>query len=234
MYHRIRACWDLGIHSRNVELLCTPKRIFSSTLPVPRPVKTKSSVYVFSGSNKDTVSDVCLIIRLFFVTIMQYQAKDITVIKNMFVAWHENPNNGYTSTQISAVSANMKVSWTYCHISLKNFRSPLILSLHVIQSDSVILTSELRGSHTICCRIFLSFWTLFIVLLESVCGFRFIIKQTEFEVIRCFPDFLRNALQKQTVAEPLKTWSVHTVFCVPALHGRVSILDVLSSSSPCK
>lgn len=132
MYHRIRACWDLGIHSRNVELLCTPKRIFSSTLPVPRPVKTKSSVYVFSGSNKDTVSDVCLIIRLFFVTIMQYQAKDITVIKNMFVAWHENPNNGYTSTQISAVSANMKVSWTYCHISLKNFRSPLILSLHVI------------------------------------------------------------------------------------------------------
>lgn len=205
MYHRIRACWDLGIHSRNVELLCTPKRIFSSTLPVPRPVKTKSSVYVFSGSNKDTVSDVCLIIRLSFVTIMQYQAKDITVIKNMFVAWHENPNNGYTSTQISAVSANMKVSWTYCHISLKNFRSPLILSLHVIPNwlCNLDIGAPWEPYHLL--QDFLSFLTLFIVLLESVCGFGFIIKQTEFEVIRCFPDFLRNALQKQTVAEPLKT-----------------------------
>lgn len=196
MYHRIRACWDLGIHSKNVELLCTPKRIFSSTLPVPRPVKTKSSVYVFSGSNKDTVSDVCLIIRLFFVTIMQYQAKDITVIKNMFVAWHENPNNGYTSTQISAVSANMKVSWTYCPFLWKTSVLRWFCLFMWSQSDSVILTSELRGSHTICCRIFLSFLTLFIVLLESVCGFRFIIKQTEFEVIRCFPDFFKKCFTK--------------------------------------
>lgn len=37
MYHRIWACWDLGIHSRNVELLCTPKRTLSSTRPPTRP-----------------------------------------------------------------------------------------------------------------------------------------------------------------------------------------------------
>lgn len=37
MYHWIWACWDLGIHSRNVELLCTPNRTLSSTRPLTRP-----------------------------------------------------------------------------------------------------------------------------------------------------------------------------------------------------
>lgn len=41
MYHLIWACWDLGIHSRNVELLFTPKRTLSSTCPPPRPNENK-------------------------------------------------------------------------------------------------------------------------------------------------------------------------------------------------
>lgn len=203
MYHRIRACWDLGIHSRNVELLCTPKRIFSSTLPVPRPVKTKSSVYIFSGSNKDTVSDVCLIIRLFFVTIMQYQAKDITVIKNMFVAWHENPKMDTQAHKFQLCQP----TWKYLgHIVIFLWKTSILRWFCLFmwsQTDSVILTWEPWEPYHLL-QDFLSFLTLFIVLLESVCGFGFIIKQTEFEVIRCVPDFLRNALQK-TVAEPLKT-----------------------------
>lgn len=37
MYHWMRACWDLGIHSRNVELLWTPNRTLSSTNPFIGP-----------------------------------------------------------------------------------------------------------------------------------------------------------------------------------------------------
>lgn len=37
LYHWIWACWDLGIHSRNEELLCTPNRTLSSTRPLTRP-----------------------------------------------------------------------------------------------------------------------------------------------------------------------------------------------------
>ena len=44
MYHRIWACWDLGIHSRNVELLCTPKRTLSSTCPPTRPTENTTVI----------------------------------------------------------------------------------------------------------------------------------------------------------------------------------------------
>lgn len=183
MYHRIRACWDLGIHSRNVELLCTPKRIFSSTLPVPGPVKTKSSVYVFSGSNKDTVSDVCLIIRLFFVTIMQYQAKDITVIKTCLLHDMKTPTMDTQAHKFQLCQP----TWKYLgHIVIFLWKTSVLRWFCLFmwsQTDSVILTSELRGSHTICC----------------ICFFVFL------DTVYTFLIFLRNALQKQTVAEPLKT-----------------------------
>lgn len=59
MYHRIWACWDLGIHSRKVELLCTPKRTLSSTRPPTRPIKkTWLSLILFSASKKRYIMQV--------------------------------------------------------------------------------------------------------------------------------------------------------------------------------
>lgn len=54
MNHRIWACWDLGTHSRKVELLCTPKSTRSSTRPPPRPKENKAVIdpRAFCGSKK--------------------------------------------------------------------------------------------------------------------------------------------------------------------------------------
>lgn len=41
-YHWIWACWDLGMHSRKVELFWTPKIIRSSTSPPPRPAGNRN------------------------------------------------------------------------------------------------------------------------------------------------------------------------------------------------
>lgn len=87
MYHWIWACWDLGIHSRNVELLCTPNRTLSSTRPLTRPKENTTVI--------DPLMIDCLMVQWFIClfdgcvfTALQLQFRKLYIIeKNNWEKW---------------------------------------------------------------------------------------------------------------------------------------------------